>query len=286
MHPFVDSHIHFWDRRQSLAYDFLDDDSPHHIIGDIDGVRVLRFGPAEFEAQSRFQNVEKVIHVTVSSERRDLVAETRWLNSLKETTGYPNAIIARVDLSADDVQLQLDRQAEFGMLRGLRGVRDTGEMSTTKWRRGYSALEDMGLVFCHPFGHDESPAALALADDFPGIILCIDQAGLPAARDVSYFTLWREGIRRMAGPSNTVCKISSLGMRDQRWTVESLRPWVETCLEAFGPQRCFFGSNWPMDSLFSNYTDLINAYRVLVSPYTEGEQRDVLSRNADRIFRL
>lgn len=286
MLPFTDSHVHFWDRRQSLAYDTLDNDAPHPIIGDIDGIRVVRFGPAEFEAKARFQNVQKVIHVTISSETSDPTAETRWLASLKETTGYPHAIIAHVDLAADDTERQLDQQAEFAILRGLRGVRDTAEMASASWRRGYAALEDRGLVFCHPFAFDESREAVALASDFPEITLCIDQAGLPSARDADYFGLWRDGMWCMAQPANTVCKISSLGMRDQRWTVESLRPWVETCLEAFGPRRCFFGSNWPMDSLFSAYPDLINAYRTLVSGYTEGEQRDLLSGNATRIFRL
>ena len=75
-------------------------------------------------------------------------------------------------------------------------------------------------------------------------------------------------------------------MGDPRWTVESLRPWVERCLEAFGVERCLFGTNWPVDRLFSSYTDVINAYEELISEYSEAEQVALFSGNAERIFKI
>ena len=121
---------------------------------------------------------------------------------------------------------------------------------------------------------------------FPAITLCVDQAGLPESRDIAYFEKWRGGMRLAARPRDLVCKISSLGMRNQRWTVRSLRPWIEECLHSFGVERCFFGTNWPMDSLFSSYPDLVNAYRQIVSEYSETEQAALLAGNAERIFRI
>jgi predicted TIM-barrel fold metal-dependent hydrolase len=83
-----------------------------------------------------------------------------------------------------------------------------------------------------------------------------------------------------------VIKISGLGMVDHAWTVESLRPWVDTCIEAFGIQRSFFGTNWPVDRLYSSYGDVLDAYAELIADLTGPEQRALFSENARRIFAL
>src|SRR6516225_4812082 len=87
-----------------------------------------------------------------------------------------------------------------------------------------------------------------------------------------------------AGAPNTVVKISGLGMCDNEWTVESIRPWVESCIEAFGVKRSFFGTNWPVDRLFSSYGDVLGAYRECLRELDTGERDDVLFGNAARIF--
>jgi predicted TIM-barrel fold metal-dependent hydrolase len=89
-----------------------------------------------------------------------------------------------------------------------------------------------------------------------------------------------------AGAPNTVVKISGLGMCDPRWTVDSIRPWVEACIEAFGVERSFFGTNWPVDRLYSSYGDVVDAYAELVAGYSEPEQTALFSGNAERIFRI
>jgi predicted TIM-barrel fold metal-dependent hydrolase len=133
---------------------------------------------------------------------------------------------------------------------------------------------------------EEMALARRLADRYPEIVLCIDHASYPRRRDDEYFEAWRHGIRLLAGAPNVVIKISGLGMVDHAWTVESLRPWVDTCIEAFGTQRSFFGTNWPVDRLYSSYPDVLDAYAELISDLTPAEQRALFSENAQRIFRL
>jgi predicted TIM-barrel fold metal-dependent hydrolase len=89
-----------------------------------------------------------------------------------------------------------------------------------------------------------------------------------------------------AGAPNTVVKISGLGMCDNEWTVESIRPWVESCIEAFGVKRSFFGTNWPVDRLFSSYGDVVDAYAEIISGCSGAEQEALFSKNAERIFRI
>jgi predicted TIM-barrel fold metal-dependent hydrolase len=98
--------------------------------------------------------------------------------------------------------------------------------------------------------------------------------------------MWREGMRDAAGAPNVVCKISGLGMCDNAWTVDSIRPWVLECVEAFGTDRSFFGSNWPVDSLYSSYGDVVDAYEQIVADFSQDEQEALFSKNAERVFRI
>ena len=121
---------------------------------------------------------------------------------------------------------------------------------------------------------------------FPGIDLILGHAGFPQERTDEYFDVWTAGMAAMAEAPNTACKISGLGMKDQRWTVDSLRPWVLGCIEAFGVERCMFATNWPVDRLFSSYGDVVGAYREIVADFTPAEQRKLFVDNARRWYRF
>ena len=93
-------------------------------------------------------------------------------------------------------------------------------------------------------------------------------------------------MRALARADNVVMKISGLGMMDRLWTIDSLRPWVLGSIEAFGVDRVVFGTNWPVDRMFSSYPDLINAYATIIAGFTRDEQTAMFSRNAEKLFRI
>ena len=105
-------------------------------------------------------------------------------------------------------------------------------------------------------------------------------------RDDEYFATWKRELVNLAEAPNVVIKISGLGMGDNEWTVDSIRPWVMTCIETFGVERSFFGSNWPVDRLYSSYGDVVNAYAEIISGFSQEEQVALFSGNAERIFRI
>jgi predicted TIM-barrel fold metal-dependent hydrolase len=141
-------------------------------------------------------------------------------------------------------------------------------------------------VFCLDPDLERMDAARALAEEHPDIVLCIDHAGYPRARDADYFAFWRKAMETVAGAPNTIVKISGLGMRDNAWTVESWRPWALACIELWGVDRTVMGTNWPVDRLYSSYGDVLDAYEQIVSEFTPAEQTALFSTNAERIFRL
>jgi predicted TIM-barrel fold metal-dependent hydrolase len=77
-------------------------------------------------------------------------------------------------------------------------------------------------------------------------------------------------------------------MVDNHWTIASIRPWVLHCIEAFGPARTMFGTNWPVDILYGTYLEQTDAYRVILAEagFSRDEQESMLYRNAERLYRI
>jgi predicted TIM-barrel fold metal-dependent hydrolase len=286
--PFVDTHVHFYDLgHPTLRWIWLEPGWVHPLLGDIDAIKAQRFAAEELLAESRFAGVSKVVHVQAALGSPDPVDETRWLSEMAERTGVPHGIVAECHLAAPDAEAVLEQHAAFARVRGIRDFGEGDYLRDPAWQRGYRALARHGFVCCLDSSPETYAAAAELARAVPDVVLCIDHAGFPRARDAAYFEHWRRELAPVAALDNTVVKISGLGMFDHRWTVASIRPWVLACLELFGVHRSFFGTNWPVDRLYSSYPDVVAAYREIVAAELGAdEQAAVLAGNAERIFRL
>lgn len=284
---FTDSHVHFYDMDVAdLRYEWLETGPEDPDLGDYRAIKARRYWADDFIAETRFQNVGRVIHVQAAVGTPDPVAETAWLQSFAERTGIPHGIVAYADLSNSGVEDVLARHAQYANLRGIRDLRYDDYLTSSSWIRGYALLEQFGLVCCDDPAIDEMAQAAQVAHRIPGVTFCVDHAGFPRERTDDYFRAWRDGMKLLAGEENTVVKISGLGQCDHSWTLESLRPWVSTAIDLFGVERSFFGSNWPVDRLFSSYGDLLDVYAELINEFSTEEQAALFHGNANRIFRL
>jgi predicted TIM-barrel fold metal-dependent hydrolase len=216
----------------------------------------------------------------------DPVLETRWLQALADQSGYPQAIVAKCDLSRQDAEETLLRHLECANMRGVRDNGRPGSFRDRSWRDGYKLLAKYNLVFCHEVGVERMDEAVELVKAYPDVQFCLDHCAMPRSFDDGGFRRWRNALNAIASAPNVTVKISALGQWGRKWTIGSVRRWVSACIEAFGTKRAFFGSNFPVDGLFSSYGDLIDAFRSLIADHTEGEQLDLLSRNAERMFRI
>jgi predicted TIM-barrel fold metal-dependent hydrolase len=280
--------VHFHDLRiADLHYSWLlpgAEDDPD--LGDYAAIRSERYWADDFIAETRFQNVAAVVHVQSALGIADPVAETRWLQAFSDRLGVPHGIVAGADLTSPELKHLLDRHQQYQAVRGVRDFRYDDYLDDERWEAGFAELGRRKLVCC-----DDPPIELAgrvaeLAARHPDTVLCIDHAYFPHSRGRDYFDRWREAVFTVAEAPNTVIKISGLGQCDHAWTVESLRPWVLACIDAFGTDRAFFGTNWPVDRLSSSYGDLLAAFAELISEFTRAEQEALFSGNARRVFRL
>ena len=285
---FVDSHVHFYDMQHpELFYGHWQPDVDPPLIGK----QMRKLGERNFLAEdfietTRASNVTKAVHVQAAIGSKDPVKETEWLEKAAERTGFPHAIVAYADLRHPGVEAVLERHCEFPRMRGVRDFSYGDFLVADDFHRGYALLEKYNLHASIAAQCQDMDKLAALASKFPSTVIVIDHAGNPAERTPEYFERWKRGVATAASAENIIIKISGLGMGDHDWTLDSIRPWVLGCIEAFGVKRSIFATNWPVDSLFSDYDTLIDAYTEIVADFSEDEKRDMFARNTETLYRI
>ncbi|WP_181167039.1 MULTISPECIES: amidohydrolase family protein [unclassified Mesorhizobium] len=285
--PFVDTHFHLHDmKHRQLRYGWLEPDAVHGFLADTDPLKSQHYLVKDYIAEIRFSNVPKAVHVQAAVNTPDPVVETAWLQAFADQTGYPHGIIAECHLARPDAASVLDQHLKYPNVRGIRNFGDGRYLVDAAWRRGFAELGSRNLVSCIDTRVELADDILDLARAFPDTQICIDHCAIPMGRDQASFRRWRGAMDVMAKSSNVTMKISGLGMGDPQWTVETIRPYVLGSIEAFGADRVVFGTNWPVDRMFSSYPDVINAYAEIISGFPKIEQAAMFSGNAERLFRI
>lgn len=282
--PIVDPHMHLVDLTTDF-YPRFADHGPGDPFADSYLLDDFRADAAEIP--------DLVGAVHVEAFPADPVGETRTVASIIAKSDIPFAIVGHADLESDDFEAQIDAQLEEGAFRGVRQAMNTdlsqaaGELLDHPRVPGsLRRLGDRGLSFdLQVLGHQLRQAARVVAQcDTTSII--VNHAGLWTDRTMSGWQTWKAGLREIAALPNTTIKISGLGMRDPHWTLQSLRPLVFEVLEAFGPDRAMFASNFPVDKCTSGYGQLWQAFDDLTADLTEAERTRLFSGTARQIYRI
>ena len=217
---------------------------------------------------------------------KDPVKETEWLQEAAERTGFPHGIVGYADLKDPYVESILAAHCEYPNMRGIRDFSYGDYLAESEFHKGFALLGKYDLISCMGVKWPDMAKLKNLASKFPNIIIVIDHAGFPEERNEEYFVQWSLALSVAAEADNIYCKISGLGMGDQSWNVDSIRPYVLQCIEAFGVERCFFASNWPVDWLWSSYNAVVDAYTTIVKDFTLNEQVALFSKNSEAIHRI
>jgi predicted TIM-barrel fold metal-dependent hydrolase len=127
----------------------------------------------------------------------------------------------------------------------------------------------------------------ALADRHPATTVVLGHAGQPEQRDKEYFAAWSSALQQFRHRANVVVKISALASgADPDWSVDSIRPWAETCLDVFGSRRAMFATNWPIDRLYGSYPQLLEAYLSIASTFAIADRSNVFADTAARVYQI
>lgn len=265
--------------------------------GDIEPI-AKTYNIADYLADVRNQNVIKSVHVECGWHPNDPVGETAWLQSVADSYGFPDGVVARAELDSPKVGKILAGHAQYKNVRGIRHivcwhhdpvksyVARPDLLTDSQWRHGFGLLQEFGFSFDLQLYPSQMADGADLARSYPETLIILDHAGLPVDRDKEGIRTWREGLGGLATMPNVVVKISGLGALDWNWTVDSLRPFVLDTIDIFGVERCMFASNFPVDALYSDFDTLYGAFHSIIHDFSSDEKQRLFHDNAARYYRL
>lgn len=295
--PIVDAHHHFWDLGRNYYPWLMDDALIPFRYGDYSAIR-RNYLPPDYERDIAGIPIAKSIHMEAEIDRANPVTESAWLTELANKTGRPQACVGHAFLDASDVAEVLAGHAEHALVRGIRqkpaAAPDPasarrgapGSMDDDQWRRGYELLAGYGFSFDlqTPWWHLD--AAGQLAADFTGTTIILNHTGLPADRSEEGLAGWRRALAQFAERPNTAVKLSGLGLPGGVWRREQNIAVLREAIAIFGPDRCMFASNYPVDSLVASYAEIVDTFQTAIAELPLNDRKKILQDNAVRFYRL
>jgi predicted TIM-barrel fold metal-dependent hydrolase len=288
----VDAHHHIW---RQAALPWLAGPMQPRIFGPYEPIR-RDYPVAEFLADLDGSGVEKSVYVQANW--ADPVAEADYVSRAHDEAGFPNALVAYADLMAGDVRPALDRLSRFPLLRGIRmqihwhenplyrfaAKPDVADDET--FRRNFARLEDYGLSFELQVFAPQMAGAARLARDFPKVTFVLQHCGMPEDLSDHGMDEWRAGMKRLAAEPNVVNKLSGLGTFIHRNDPDHIARIVRESVALFGPGRCLYGSNFPIEKIWTAYSPLLAAFHAALAPWSAADQEAMFSGTATRVYRL
>ncbi len=270
----VDTHVHFWDvatqQRGWITGEW--DPSQEAYLGDYTPLK-RTFVLEDLLPLYAAARVAKMVHVQADWGGKDQVDETRWVASLAASADFPLAIVAGADLRAPSAREELERHRAAGPVKGVRMLSYYQNLfEDPAFLRGLSLLIDLDMVFEVGVIWDRLDDALELVRRRENVRFVLDHAGMPLKRDPVSLATWRKGLRAVGDCENVVVKISGLGMGRHALSTQQMGPLVNDALEAFGAERSMLGSNWPVDSLFGDFGELVTSFEEITAKLSPSEQ--------------
>lgn len=273
----VDAHVHLWDPANTEWYPYLSGRQQLN-MGDTTGMQRV-FDVPTYRRESDGWNVVALVNVAAAT----------GMHSIDETLAMDGrdgvaAIVGGLpptDSTGDAIAL-LDQQMQASKFRG---VRPMGQfkvpLPSAEVLRALAARDLVFEVMTHT---DQLIDAARGLEGHADLTVVVEHTGWPTSASDEEFAAWRTGIDALASAGdNVVCKLSGLAMPLGAMTDKAFRPWVEHALGAFGPARCMFASNFPVDGMHGSLEQLLTVMSALIPV----EQHDaVFAATAERVYRL
>jgi L-fuconolactonase len=272
----IDSHQHFWNY-DPAQYGWIQPGS----------VLQRSYLPSDLLIELTASKIDGCIAVQA---RQDLV-ENDFLLGLAQENSFIKGVVGWIDLRSDLAAEQANKFAAQDKAIGVRHVvqdePDPDFMKRAAFRRGIATLEPLGLAYDILIYWHQLKDAIDLVKNFPNQNFVLDHIAKPAIA-TGQMQPWANHIHTLAGFPNVSCKVSGMVTEadHQNWDSTLLRPYFDTVLDAFGPNRLLFGSDWPVIRLAAEYRAFLKAIQEFISPLSHSEQAGIMGINASRIYRL
>ena len=290
----VDAHHHIW-RQADLPW-LLGPMQPR-IFGPYEAIR-RDYLIGEYLDDIAGTAVTRSVYVQANWAPDRFADEVAWVQRVADESGWPHAIVGYVDLLAADVRPQLDRLAKYPLLRGVRMQLHWHENEMYRFaprpdlptdpvlRRNVARLADYGLVFDLQVFAGQMSGAAELAATCPDVTFVLQHAGMLEDRSPEGRAEWRAGMERLAARPNVFSKLSAFGTFIHRNDPAHIAGIVGETVAMFSADRCLFGSNFPIEKLWTSYEALLNAFLAAAAGLDGAARAAIFEGTAARIYRL
>jgi len=272
----IDAHQHFW-KYSAAEYGWIDDQ-----------MSIIRrdFLPPDLEREIRNAGVDGVVSVQV----RQTLEETRWLLTVAAQNDFVKGVVGWVPLTEPSIRDELDLLRSNPRLRAVRHVvqdEPDGYLLRKDFNAGVSVLQEMGLAYDLLIHERQLPEATRFVDQHPYQVFVLDHLAKPRVKG-DRLDPWRQRVRELARRENVYCKISGLVTEAdfKAWTEAQLQPYLETVLEAFGPTRLMFGTDWPVCLVACPYGRWFEIVSRFAASLSSDEQASLFGQTAALAYGL
>jgi predicted TIM-barrel fold metal-dependent hydrolase len=289
--PVIDAHHHIW-RQADLPW--LQGPTVPRIFGTYDSIK------RDYPIEEFLENIEGTgvvasVYVQTNWPPANAVDEVAWVDGEAERTGWPHAIVGFVDFLSDNAPATIAAQARFARMRGVRQQLHWHENEQYRFasrpdicddptfRRNLSRIAEHGWLFELQLFASQMESGTRLAEALPEIVFVLEHAGMLEDRSRAGHALWRDGMKRLADQPNVHTKLSGLGTFLHRLDRQHMADVIGETIDIFGPERCLWGSNFPIEKMWTDYASLLDAARAAIP---EKHRTAVLAENAARLYRL
>jgi L-fuconolactonase len=232
-----------------------------------------------------------------STGRQDFEAEVAWVSRTAGESGWPHAIVGFADMTVDDVRPQLDRLKAYPLVRGVRMQLHWHEVTEFRFasgpeqvvdpvvRRNVARLADYGFSFDLQLFPAQMKAGADLVGENPETEFILTHCGMLTDGKPATVDAWKSGLRHLAGLPNLTAKLSGLGTFVHRNDPALISLIVDSAIELLGSHRLMFGSNFPIEKLWTSYGSLLAAHTLAVKRHGDRALADIFHDTAHRIYR-
>lgn len=294
MTDIVDAHHHIW-RQADMPW--LSGPMQPRIFGPYEPIQ-RDYLIDEFLEDLSGTGVLKSVYVQANWPKEQFEDEVAWVQQVADEHGWPHGIVGYADVTVDDVRPQLDRLTRYPLMRGVRmqlhwhanpAYRFASRpdlASDPVVQRNVAVLAEYGWSFDLQVFTPQMKGAAELAAACPKVTFVLQHAGMLEDLSEKGVAEWRDGMKLLAAQPNIVTKTSALGTFIHRNDPTHIKKITRETVAIFGSQRTMFGSNFPIEKIWTTYEEVVDAHADAAATLPAADGRNLLHDTAMRIYRL
>lgn len=293
----IDAHHHLWDL-DTVHYPWLAAKGEKRFFGQPDPIR-KNYLLKDF-ASDHQQQISQSVHIQVGASNS--LEETALIHRLSQSAQsaqndikhFPSAAVVAIDMRQPSIEQQLAPHLAYDTTRGARDIigkspeenKSLPAFVPDVWLNNWQYLASKSLSFDLQLTSEQYQIVLKTLERVPELKVAICHFASPWDQSDSGFNYWQEQMRAFAELPNCYMKLSGFSMFKHAFDSESFKRYAHAAIDTFGPQRCMFGSNFPVDKLYISYVDLFAQWQEITAVYTIEEANYLAARTAKNFYQL